>query len=222
MKKTDASRRSRVTSVLLAAGVLVGAANIGAYAATGHPLVLGHRNTAGHTTTLVNTGKGAALALHGKKSSPPLSVGSNKKVTHLNADLLDGRSAGSLANSVIVYQLRTNGSGSRVHYTFPGLPSGVFQVSYYVNRALKASGSAAPRMTCSFAPTSTTKGQGTMLSAAGTHATVSASVVARVDGTAGLTCTVAGGSLTSTTLGAASGISFLKVDRAASGVAARR
>ena len=157
-------------SVLLAAGVLVGVANIGAYAATGHPLVLGHRNTAGHTTTLVNTGKGPALALHGKKSHPPLSVGSKKKVKHLNADLLDGRSAGSLANSVIVYQLRTNGTGNRVHYTFPGLPSGLFQVSFYVNRVLKASGSGAPRMACSFAPTSGTKGQGTILSPAGTHA----------------------------------------------------
>ena len=148
-------------------------------------------------------------------------MGSKKKVRHLNADLVDGRSAASLANSVIVYQLPTGGGGSSVHYSFPGLPSGLFQVSFYVNRNLKASGSAAPRLACSLAPTSASKGQGTILTPAGTHATLASSVVVRVDGTASLNCNVNGGTLVPGSLPAGSGIFFLKVDRAASGIATK-
>jgi hypothetical protein len=219
--KTDASRRSRVTTVLLAAGLLVGGANIGAYAATGHPLILGQANVAGRTTTLANHGSGPVLHLTGKKSAPPLKVGSSKKVKHLNADRVDGRNAASLANTLVAYALPTNNSGASVKYTFPSLPPGVWQVSFYVNRTLKASGSKAPQLACSFSPNSTTGGQGTMLSPSGTHATVDSLVVVRTDATASLTCRANNGTLQSSALGAGSGAFFLKVDRAFSGTAGR-
>jgi hypothetical protein len=221
MKKTDASRRSRVTTVLLAAGLLVGGANLGAYAATGHPLILGHKNVAGRTTTLTNHGHGPVLHLKGKRSASPLKVSSSRKVRHLNVDRVDGRSAASLANTVVSFALPTNNSGARVKYTFPTLPPGLWQVSFYVNRTLKANGSKAPQMACSFSPNSTTSGQGTVLSPSGTHATVDSLVVVRTDATASLTCRVNNGTLVAKGLSAGSGAFFLKVDRGFSGTASR-
>jgi hypothetical protein len=219
--KTDASRRSRVTTVLLAAGLLVGGANIGAYAANGHPLLIGRHNSAHGTTVLTNHGHGAALNLHARKGIPALAVDSKRKVRHLNADRVDGRNAASLANTLVSYALPTNNSGGSVTYTFPSLPAGLWQVSFFVNRTLKASGSKAPQMACSFAPNSTTSGQGTILSPSGTHATVDSLVVVRTDATASLTCRVHNGTLVSQALSAGSGAFFLKVDRSFSGTATR-
>jgi hypothetical protein len=88
--------RGRVLPVLVATGVLIGGANLAAYAANGQPLVLGHSNSESGTTQLRNTDKGAALALKTAKKSPPLAVNSSKLVKHLNADKVDGRSSSSL------------------------------------------------------------------------------------------------------------------------------
>ena len=82
--------RSRLVPVLLAAVLLVGAANLGAYAATGGPLLLGKSNTASKTTTLKTTGNGAALSLKSKAGKAPLKVSNSTKVAKLNADLVDG------------------------------------------------------------------------------------------------------------------------------------
>lgn len=219
MSKPDASRRSRVTTVLLAATILIGGANIAAVAATGFSL--GHRNVAAKTTTFVNHGSGPVIALKGRRSAPPIKLNSRKKVRHLNADRLDGRNAASLANTNLTYRLTTTGNAQTVNYTFPGLPPGIFQVSYYVNRTLKASGQAAPRLACAIAPTSADKGQLTTLSPAGTHATQSAVGVLRVDGSATLSCQVQNGTLVSSNPDAASAVNFLKVDRSAYGIAGR-
>jgi hypothetical protein len=71
-----------------------------AVAANGKPVLLGRSNSSTTPTTVTNT-KGSALALKSKTTVPPLTVNSSKKVTRLNADLLDGLSSASF--------LRANG-----------------------------------------------------------------------------------------------------------------
>lgn len=62
-----------------------------AYAATGGNLILGNSNTANKTTSLANTGSGAALRLVTKTgSTPPLTVSNDTKIANLNADMVDG------------------------------------------------------------------------------------------------------------------------------------
>jgi hypothetical protein len=73
-----------------------------ATAATGGSFLLGKTNTAGHTSVLKNNGPGAALQLKTKHATtPPLSVsGNTTKVPGLNADELDGLSAGQLQRKI--------------------------------------------------------------------------------------------------------------------------
>ena len=75
--------------------VVVGGVGV-ATAANGGSLKLGHKNKATKTTTLTDK-HGTPLSLVGKASQPPLKVNSSKQVAHLNASLLDGRSAAQLA-----------------------------------------------------------------------------------------------------------------------------
>ena len=70
--------------------------NLGAFAATGGPLLLGKSNTASKATTLKTTSKGPALSLKTKKGSAPLKVTSSTKVAKLNADLVDGLDGAAL------------------------------------------------------------------------------------------------------------------------------
>jgi hypothetical protein len=88
--------RGRILPVLLGAALLVGGANLVAYAANGHPLLLGRTNHAVGTTTVVNDGRGPALSLQSGRKAPPLSVTSRTMVTHLNADTVDGLQGKSL------------------------------------------------------------------------------------------------------------------------------
>lgn len=69
-----------------------------ALAATGGDFVLGKRNSAGTTTTLTSQ-RGPALSLHARRGAPALKVDSGRKVRNLNADRLDGLSAGSFARA---------------------------------------------------------------------------------------------------------------------------
>ncbi|HSS67518.1 MAG TPA: hypothetical protein VLK34_03130 [Nocardioidaceae bacterium] len=93
-------RLSLRTSATVIAGtaILALAANGVTYAATGQGLVGGHQNVAGKTTTLKTSSPGPALSLVSRGDKrPSLSVSSKAKVKNLNASLLDGRSASSLA-----------------------------------------------------------------------------------------------------------------------------
>src|SRR5262249_57941840 len=92
--------RGRTVPVLLGVAALVGAANLGAYAADGHPLLLGQENHAAATTT-VASGRAPALTLKTSAKTPPLSVSSHKVVKNLNADRVDGRDAADLTTSVL-------------------------------------------------------------------------------------------------------------------------
>jgi hypothetical protein len=103
------SVRAAVTT-LAAAAILVGGANLATYAATGHPLILGHANSAGTTTALKNTGRGPALSLNSSTHSSPLTVNSSKLVKHLNADRLGGMSATQINPAVSEYRIGSPGS----------------------------------------------------------------------------------------------------------------
>lgn len=68
--------------------VLLTALDWAASAATGRAFILGKWNQADHTTTLKNTGSGAALTL--KSRGATLKVSNGKRIKNLNADKLDG------------------------------------------------------------------------------------------------------------------------------------
>lgn len=89
-------RGGRVLPVLLAAVVLVGGANLAAYAANGEPLRLGRFNAESRKAVVQNNGAGPALELRSRANAPSLKVSSPRRVPRLNADRLDGRHAGAL------------------------------------------------------------------------------------------------------------------------------
>lgn len=121
---------NRAVSVLVAAGVLVGVANIAAYAATGGPFKLGLTNKADQTSTLVNTGNGPALKLKTKPAAPPLAVTSSKKVARLNADSLDGLDSSRLTNRAYRFTFPNTTASGYKYWSFPGLPAGQYSMSY--------------------------------------------------------------------------------------------
>ena len=128
-------KNSRLTAVLLTVVLLVGAANLGAFAATGGPLLLGKSNTASKTTTLKTTGSKAALSLKSKAGKAPLKVSNSTKVAKLNADLVDGLDGPALQNKSFVYNLTAIAiTNSYVQFALPGLPAG----TYVANFALAA------------------------------------------------------------------------------------
>jgi hypothetical protein len=123
------SLRSVLTTVA-AAAVLVGGADLTAYAATGNAFILGHSNSAGGTTSLKNTGRGPALSLNNIKSAPPLVVNSRKMVKNLNADTVDGGSAKDL-NGYLMYRVGKDGQtlSNDLHLFEVKAPAGDYQWS---------------------------------------------------------------------------------------------
>jgi hypothetical protein len=111
---------NKVLPVVIAAGVIVGAANIGAYAANGHPLLLGQANHESHTATVTNHGPGPALSLTTRDDAPPLEVGSQTKVRRLNADRVDGINGGAVTS--YTYALPEVFDTASFSMTFPRLP----------------------------------------------------------------------------------------------------
>ena len=63
-------RAKRALATCAAATLLVTGFDAATYASTGQSLILGHVNKAGQTTTVENTGKGAALKLVTKGGAP--------------------------------------------------------------------------------------------------------------------------------------------------------
>lgn len=120
-----------VSATLGAAVVLVAGADVASYAATGHPLVLGHANTAVGTTSLKNAGRGPALSLNSAKSSPPLVVNSSKLVKHLNADTIHGAPASVAAP--VNYQIKVAKVGTTwtdQKFVTAKVPAGVYQATF--------------------------------------------------------------------------------------------
>ena len=114
------SARGRLLPVLLATAALVGAANLGAYAAAGHPLLLGAHNHAAATTTVTTRGRAPALTLHTSRKAPPLAVSSGRLVKHLNADRVDGLDAADLGSRAITYRLPAGPTGDCLRLPPPG------------------------------------------------------------------------------------------------------
>lgn len=112
----------RVLAVVGAAAVLVVGIDAVSFAATGNGLILGHSNTAKKTTTLRNTGSGAALNLVTKKStSAPFTTNAKGQVANLNASMLDGQTAGQIAAQSV-----SQGQG---HYALIGVDGTVSESS---------------------------------------------------------------------------------------------
>jgi hypothetical protein len=124
--------RGRALPVLLAAAVIVGGANLAAYAANGGVLVLGHKNSATKSTTLKNS-KGTALSLKSKTGTAPLKVSNSEKIAKLNADQLDGLDGASLQNHPYVITLSGSVAASAITFPITGVPAGDYQVTYNVS-----------------------------------------------------------------------------------------
>ena len=91
---------SSTLTIVLAAGLLV-LGGIGVtMAATGGTFLLGKSNSAGATTSLTNSA-GTALSLNSKAGTAPLKVNRTTKVSHLNADLLDGLDSSALQRRAV-------------------------------------------------------------------------------------------------------------------------
>jgi hypothetical protein len=87
----------RILAVAGASAVLVVGIDAVSYAATGKALILGHTNTANRTTTVRNTGNGAALSLITKKSTfAPFTTNATGQVPNLNASKVDGVTANQI------------------------------------------------------------------------------------------------------------------------------
>jgi hypothetical protein len=123
------SIRSTLTTVA-AAAVLVGGADLASYAATGNPLILGHANSAGGTTSLKNTGRGPALSLNSIKSAPPFLVNSSHLVKHLNADTIHGVPVSVAApnNYQIVFSKAGKHFASE-RFVISSVPPGTYQIT---------------------------------------------------------------------------------------------
>ncbi len=124
--------RARVMAVLLAAVVLIGGANLAAYAANGKPLLLGKSNVESKRSIIKNKGSGPALHLQTKAGQPPLAVNRTTKVKKLNADLLDGVDAADLESRAYVYDLPSATAAPSREISFPGLPPGLYLMNYTV------------------------------------------------------------------------------------------
>ncbi len=123
---------SRVVAVLLAAVVLIGGANLAAYAANGKPLLLGRTSVESKKSTVKNTGSGPALHLKTKPGQPPLKVNRTTKVNKLNADLVDGADAADLETRGHRYLLASTAAAGFHQIGFPGLPPGVYLMTYSI------------------------------------------------------------------------------------------
>jgi hypothetical protein len=124
-------RLPRTPAIVIGTAVVT-AGLVGATSAVAavHYVVLGAKNYSTAPTT-INNSKGTPLALNSKTGYAPLAVGSNKLVTKLNADYLDGLHASSFARSTgktgIIYAadkgavcpagtIATGGGGALFHY----------------------------------------------------------------------------------------------------------
>jgi len=122
--------QNRLLPVVIGVAALIGAANIGAYAAGGQPLLLGHANAETKTAAVANSGTGPALSLRSSHKSPSLAVSSSKLVKHLNANDVDGLSAADLQTRAITWTLPADNVPNAFELT--GLKEGTYFASVSV------------------------------------------------------------------------------------------
>ncbi len=121
--------QNRILPVLAGAAVVVAGLNAASYAANGHPLTLGAKNTESRTTTVATSGKGAALSLQSSRKSPSLAVSSSALVARLNADQVDGKHATDLQTQATTWTIP---AGTTVSYTLNGLAPGTYLASFSI------------------------------------------------------------------------------------------
>jgi hypothetical protein len=98
-------------ATLSTAALVVVGLDYATFAANGSSLILGQRNHATATTSMVNHGRGPVLSLNSKGGKrPSLRVSSPARVRRLNADMLDGKSANALASNAVTYRAGTRGT----------------------------------------------------------------------------------------------------------------
>ncbi len=126
---------ARLSTVVLSAALVVAGLEAASYAANGHAFSLGGSNSESRPSSLTNTGSGPALSLHAHGA--PLAVGNTEKVTHLNADLVDGLNARALETSATTWTI----PAGTVHvYLLKGIRPGRYLASFDI--ALSSSGPA--------------------------------------------------------------------------------
>ncbi|MFZ2015132.1 MAG: hypothetical protein WAV00_15030 [Nocardioides sp.] len=130
--------RGRVLPVLFAATLLVGGANLAAYAANGHPLLLGHSNSESKTATVTKSGSGPALKLKTGANSPPLAVTSKKLVKNLNADKVDGLNGQSLQNNTRSFVV-PGSTAIPFGLALQGVPAGKYTASFDIGASTATS-----------------------------------------------------------------------------------
>src|SRR4051812_32526684 len=131
--------QNRLLPVVIGVAALIGAANIGAYAAAGQPLLLGHANVETKTAAVANSGTGPTLSLRSSHKSPSLAVSSSKLVKHLNADDVDGLSAAALETRAISWTLPADNVPNV--YQLTGLREGTYFATVSVLLDTDATGS---------------------------------------------------------------------------------
>jgi len=144
-------QRSRILTAMAAAALVVGSADLAAYAANGAPLLGGARNTATKTTTL-KSAKKTPLKLVGAKDKPVLKVSNSQKVSRLNADLLDGLDSTAMQTRPYVVTLAGTSTNNTISFPLTGIPVGDYLVTYHVTAAVTGGASA---FGCGFRRTST-------------------------------------------------------------------
>ena len=134
----------RLKSVLSTLGIacaLVVGLDYVSFAATGSSLILGHSNSANAATTITRTTSGPAVSFKSKSGSPSIAVNQPTKISHLNADLLDGKDSTSFAtkSTTKVYKY-TAATGATSHqFNIPIPADGQYLVTYSVPMSLSGS-----------------------------------------------------------------------------------
>jgi hypothetical protein len=206
---------SRTTAVLLAAGLLVGGANLAAYAANGKPLLLGKANKETKSAVLQNTGAGPALKIKTKASAPPLAVSSSKKVANLNADKLDGLDSQALQTYTTMYTLPPESALSNFAVALPGLAPGLYHATFSITAIMSAPGA---KLDCYISNGATA----VMLAYGSTYGSASSSNASGIVDTrtsaAKLVCFTEGGSATVTTSSPTPQLTFTRIDGITAGI----
>ena len=128
------SARRTFLVIATACAALFAATELGAYAATGQPLILGQVNRADAPTT-VSSASGPALRLRSGPGAAPLAVESGRRVTRLNADRVDGFEADSLRTRVYRFTEDRVDQPLKVwsQWNLDGIPDGTYLLSWDVN-----------------------------------------------------------------------------------------
>ncbi|MCW2851149.1 MAG: hypothetical protein JWM84_813 [Nocardioides sp.] len=134
--------------LLMTAALLVLGFDLATYASNGDSLLLGRLNKAGKVTTIKRTSGGPVLALKGRRTAPPMTVSSSRKVARLNADLVDGLDAAALQTRATTYPLATGPASDFLRWDLPLAPG-----TYLVSWSAQLAGSTG-QIVCGFHDTS--------------------------------------------------------------------